>query len=68
MINSKVRSEIESEIFVIEISNPDQNVIDIEVLIGLAQEISKAISDETINAVLIKSTGNDFSIGYDGSC
>jgi enoyl-CoA hydratase len=68
MLNEKVTSEVKDDLAVIQISNGDQNVIDIEVLMGLAQGVSSAISEEHVKAVLIRSSGSNFSTGYDGSC
>ena len=67
MLNEKVTSEVKDDLAVIQISNGDQNVIDIEVLMGLAQGVSSAISEEHVKAVLIRSSGSNFSTGYDGS-
>ena len=68
MMNEKVLREQIDDIGIIEISNPDQNVIDIEVLMGLASAVSGFISEDSIKGILIKSKGKDFSVGYDGSC
>ncbi len=68
MMNEKVVKEELDDIGIIEISNPDQNVIDIEVLMGIASAVSGFISEDSIRGILIKTRGKDFSVGYDGSC
>lgn len=67
-MNEKVAREQIDDIGLIEIYNPDQNVIDIEVLMGIASAVSGFISEDSVRAILIKSRGKDFSVGYDGSC
>ena len=67
-MNRRIAREQIDDIGLIEIYNPDQNVIDIEVLMGIASAVSGFISEDSVRAILIKSRGKDFSVGYDGSC